>query len=304
MPIEDLGAQDAAPSGAASPGAPLAQPEVAEPKSIRDLLIILREPESHVAESIRSVRTSLQRHLASGLRGLLVLSPWGGDGKSTVCANLAASLSQLFIDVILVDADLRKPTLTRVFRAESRPGLSDCLERGIPVSEAIIETGVERLRFMPAGATLQNPADLLGRERLRTVVQDLQAQCQCLIFDTSPLTACGDALLIGAHVDRALMVINPKNWQGDAESRLRDLLQEHKIDVLGVVLNGTDEPEAGSGYGYGYGSAYGYGHAPDSSNPSGATRRTRHGGGRSGAHSGGGPLKRLWERLSGGRERE
>lgn len=301
MPIEDLGADGGASSGAPPAEAPTAQQEVAEPRSIRDLLIILREPDSHVAESIRSVRTGLQRYLASGLRGLLVLSPWGGDGKSTVCANLAASLSQLFIDVILVDADLRKPTLTRVFRADSHPGLSECLERGLPVAEAIMETGVDRLRFMPAGATAQNPADLLGRDRLRTVLQELQAQCQCLIIDTSPLTACGDALLIGSHVDRALMVINPKNWQGDAESRLRDLLQEHKVDVLGVVLNGTDDPDAGSGYGYGQ--AYGYGHAPEAGSPSGGSRRSRHGGSRGGAQSGG-PLKRLWERLSRGRERE
>lgn len=302
MPIEDLGAGDAVPAGAAPAEAPTAMPEVATPRGVRDLLIILREPDSHVAESIRSVRTGLQRYLAAGMRGLLILSPWGGDGKSTVCANLAASLSQLFIDVILVDADLRKPTLSRVFRAESHLGLSECLERGIPTSEAIMETGVDRLRFVPAGATAQNPADLLGRDRLRVVLQELQAQCQCLIVDTSPLTACGDALLIGAHIDRALMVINPKNWQGDAESRLRDLLQEHKVEVLGVVLNGTDDPDAGSGYGYGQ--AYGYGHAPESGDPSGASRRSRHGGSRGGAHSGGGPLKRLWERLSGGRERE
>lgn len=307
MSTEETGALEPSLPAAAGEERPEGAREVAGSGGIRDLLVILRAPDSHASESFRTVRTSLQRHLAAGVKALMILSPWGGDGKSSVCANLAASLSQLFIDVILVDADVRKPTLSKVFQTEGGPGLTDCLEHGVEVDQVIRETGVERLRFVPAGSTSMNPADLLGRDRLGTVLGELQSRCQCLIVDTSPLTACGDALLIGSHVDRALMVINPKNWQGDAEARVRDLLQEHKIEVLGVVLNATDDAAEG-GYGYGYGYGYGHGSAPSGEpgrNPgSGAARRSPHGAGR-GASSRGGPLQRLWQRLrSGGRERE
>jgi capsular exopolysaccharide synthesis family protein len=275
--------------------------EIAGAQGLHGLLVILRDPESPVAESIRSIRTGLQRHLAAGVNSLMVLSPWGGDGKSTVCANLAASLSQLFIDVILVDADLRKPTLSRVFGSEGRPGLTDCLEGTAVVSDVIQDTGVDRLRFVAAGSASRNPADLLGRDALVGILQELRTMCQCLIIDTSPLTACGDALLIGAQVNRAIMVINPKNWQGDAEARVRELLQEHGVEVLGIVLNATDDRAEGSSYGYGYG--YGYGQSRGSG--SGARGRSPEGTARGGTKTRGGILRKLWQRLwAGHRERE
>lgn len=277
----------------ASTGRPTGDEEIVGSEGIHGLLAILRDPDSPVAESIRSIRTGLQRHLASGVGGLMILSPWGGDGKSTVCANLAASLSQLFLEVILVDADLRKPTLTRVFKREGHPGLTDCLEGHCGVSEVLQETGVDRLTFVSAGTALANPADLLGRGNLAQILADLQSRCQCLILDTSPMTACGDALLIGAHVRQALMVINPKNWQGDAESRVRELLADHGVEVLGVILNGTDDQADGYGYGYGYG----YGQEAGKDSGLLAARPRQSGRGRGSARSRGGLLQGLWKRL-------
>ncbi|MGI5845160.1 MAG: tyrosine-protein kinase family protein [Candidatus Xenobium sp.] len=266
-------------------------------EGIHGLLAILRDPESPVAESIRSIRTGLQRHLAAGVNCLMVLSPWGGDGKSTVCANLAASLSQLFIEVILVDADLRKPTLTRVFQREGQLGLTDCLDGRSPVSDIIQSTGIDRLSFVPAGTALANPADLLGRGHLAQTLQDLQSRCQCLILDTSPLTACGDALLIGAQIRHALMVISPKNWQGDAESRVRELLADHGVEVLGVILNGMDDHSEGYGYGYGHG----YGQVPEGRkmkySAQFAARHGHSGRSRDSAKSRGGLLQGFWKRL-------
>lgn len=303
MSSEGKGAVGPPQAGASGEPTAEAVPEVAGPHGLRDLLVILREPDSPAAESLRLVRTSLQRHLATGTRGWMVLSPWSGDGKSMVCANLAASLSQLFLDVLLVDADLRKPTLTRVFRMEGKPGLTDCLEQRRTLDEVIQDTGVDRLRFVPAGASALNPADLLGRDLLGPLIQDLQSRCQCVLVDTSPLTACGDALLLGAHMPRALMVLNPKNWQGEAEARVRDLLKEHGVEIQGVVLNASDDAAEGSGYGYGYGYGYGNPGEPDSSSAAG--RRPASKAGPGSGSSRGGTLKRLWERLrGGGRERE
>ena len=300
MSTEEKRAAEPSPPTAAGEG-PGAAAETLGSEGIHGLLSVLREPDSPVAESVRLIRTSLQRHLASGLNSLMILSPWGGDGKSTVCANLAASLSKLFIEVILVDADLRKPTLSRVFRSEGRPGLTECLEGQAEVADVLQDTGVERLRFVAAGSASQNPADLLGRESLGAVLRDLQSRCQCLIMDTSPLTACGDALLIGAHVNKALMVINPRNWQGEAESRVRELLQEHGVEVLGVILNATEDSAPGYGYGYGYG----YGSEPGQGSGSSVTRRSRRKAAPGGAPSRGGFLSRLWQGLwAGRRERE
>lgn len=228
---------------------------------IEERLIILKEPNSMVAESYRSLRAALSRSLAKGKRKFMIVSSWGGEGKSMVSANLAVAFSQLLMDVVLIDGDLRRPTLSRVFEHDDKPGLMELLEHGGSVEGSIYPTQLDRLFVLPAGSSKANPGDLLGKGTFGDVMRELSLADRCIVLDTSPLSACSDALLMGAHADGAVMVVSPDKWQGEAEAHFAQDLEDHGIDVLGAVLNKADaaEQSPGSGYGYGYGYGKGYG---------------------------------------------
>ena len=228
---------------------------------IEERLILLKEPNSAIAESYRSLRAVLSRSLAKGKRSFTIVSSWGGEGKSMVSANLAVAFSQLFLDVILIDGDLRRPTLSRVFDAEGAPGLMNLLEDGGSADAMLVKTPIERLFVLPAGKSVANPGDLLGKGRFPDILKELLVGNRCLVIDTSPISACSDALLMGSHTDGAVMVVSPDKWQGEAEAHFAQDLEDNGIEALGVVLNTADpgEQTPGSGYGYGYGYGHGYG---------------------------------------------
>lgn len=238
--------------------------------SIVDRLILLKEPNSNVAESYRSLRAALSRSLAKGKRKFLVVSSWGGEGKSMVSANLAVAFSQLLMDVVLVDGDLRRPTLSRVFEREDDPGLMNLMERGGDSRKYVYETPVERLFILPAGSSDRNPGDLLGKGALKGILDDVAGEEVCVVLDTSPLSACSDALLMGQATDGAILVVSPEKWQGEAEIHFAQDLEDHGIECLGVVLNNADprEKTPGSEYGYGYGYGYGQYGEPKTKPPS------------------------------------
>ncbi len=231
--------------------------------SIKDRIILLKEPNSPVAESYRSLRAALSRNLVKGKRRFTIVSSWGGEGKSMVSANLAVGFSQLLIEVVLVDGDLRRPTLSRVFEQQNNKGLKELLAGEAGVADCLYSTPIERLSFLPAGLSNDNPADLLGTGRLKRILEEECLKDRCLVIDTSPLSACADALMIAAQTDGAIMVVSPEAWRGDAEAHYAADLEDHGIEVFGVVLNNADPSEQvpGSGYGdnYGYGYGYGYG---------------------------------------------
>lgn len=224
---------------------------------IESRLIILREPNSPVAESYRSLRATLSRSLAKGKKRFMVVSSWSGEGKSMVAANLAVALSQMLMDVILIDGDLRKPTVSRVFERADRPGVMDLLESGGEAGTHLCTTSVERLSLLPSGNSRANPGDLLGKGGFQRILEDPLLSDKCIVLDTSPLSACSDALLMGPGMDGALMVVSPTKWQGEPEAHFAQDLEEHGIEIIGAILNGADTSEQSSGASYGYG--YGYG---------------------------------------------
>lgn len=224
------------------------------------------ETNGPIAEAFRSLRANLSRQLAAGKRNICLVSSWPGDGKSMACANLAVSLGQLHLRVLLIDGDLRKPTLSRVFGLADRPGLTDALESASSAVPMIYETHLPQLQVLPRGLSEANPANLVGRSCLGEVLRSAQGAADCTIIDTPPLSACSDAFLLAAHCDLTLMVVSPKGWDGDVELRYKQQLAEHGVPLHGVILNGANEKER-YGYGYGYGSSkegYGnYGTSPE-----------------------------------------
>lgn len=178
-----------------------------------------------------------------------------------VTANLAVSLTQLMMDVVVIDGDLRRPTLSRVFEKESQPGVMELLEAGGDANKFVCDTPIERLFVLPAGKSAANPADLLGTGRFKSIVEALKCDDLAIVIDTSPVSACSDALLMAEHTDGAIMVVSPEKWQGEPEAHFAQDLEDHGVELLGAVMNNADYKEMmpGSGYGgYGqYGQGYG-----------------------------------------------
>ncbi|MBX3166745.1 MAG: CpsD/CapB family tyrosine-protein kinase [Candidatus Eremiobacteraeota bacterium] len=208
-----------------------------------DHIVVLQHPNSEIAECYRTLRATLSRHLSLGKKVICLVSTWSGDGKSMVCTNLAVTLTHLHLRVVLVDGDLRLPTISKVLGAEQAPGFTDFLEKGGNLEDYLVETVVPNLRLLPRGQSQENPANLLGRERLAEIFNKLRESADCVIVDTPPMTACSDAVLIGVQTDGVVIVVNPKSWDGDIEVRHKQQLVDHNIPVLGAVLNGAAETE-------------------------------------------------------------
>ncbi|MBS2034818.1 CpsD/CapB family tyrosine-protein kinase [bacterium] len=233
--------------------------------------VILSQPNGPVAEAYRSLRVALQRKMVSGQGAFTVASSFPGDGKSMVCSNLAIAMTQLHLRVLLIDADIRSPTLSKVFGARELPGLTNILEGSLRAEDSVHETELENLFFLPSGSSKDSPSNLLGREKFPSALAYFRNTYDCILVDTPPLSACSDTLLIGVHTDGAILVVNPKNWVGEVELRYKQQIDKHGIELLGTIINGAslkDSTHYGYGYGYGKGYGYGYGYAHGSTTSS------------------------------------
>lgn len=224
--------------------------EVPEP------IAVASDPNGPVAEAYRSLRVSLVKQLVLGRKVCAFVSAWPGDGKSMVCTNTAIALAQLHQKVLLIDGDLRRPTISRVFSAHKMAGIADDLDSLPETINLGYETQYPNAWVLPRGLSEKNPADLLAPDRLAKVFRSLRESYDVIIVDTPPLSACSDALLFGSQADGAVMVISPKGWDGEVELRFKQQLEDHAIPVWGAVLNGARGSES-HGYGYGYAQNYG-----------------------------------------------
>jgi succinoglycan biosynthesis transport protein ExoP len=209
--------------------------------------LVYSSPSSTAAEQFRTLVVNLMNQPEPPKR-ILVTSCWPGDGKSLVCANLAASLTKFHHKVDLVDGDMRRPHLTRALRQQDSIGIRECLERDIPVEEAFQSTGVDGLTFLPAGKGEANAAELLAKDERLTRLFESQEEGRILLVDSPPISVCSDALQLGALLDGVILVVNQANWDGKAEKEYVEDLLDHEIPILGIVLNRLTSQEISYGY--------------------------------------------------------
>lgn len=215
-------------------------------------LVVANEPRSPAAEAYRQIRTNIQ-FVAVGrqCQTMLVTSANAGDGKTTVTANLATTLAQSGKRVIVVDADLRRPTLADYFGGSDSRGLSNLIIRGREDLSFIQATPVPNLRIITAGRLPPNPAELLGSERMQEIIAWLREQADYVVFDSPPVLAVTDAAVLSQMVDTTLFVVSVGETRAsaikDAVQRLR-ALDSH---IAGTILNKFN-PQRSSGYYYYY----------------------------------------------------
>ncbi len=221
-------------------------------------------PKSAVSEAFRSLRTSLMFSTPEGMpRVLLFTSPSQGEGKTTAAANLATVLAQNGASVLLIDADLRRPSVHRDFSIPRSPGLTDAISRvstGTQPEHPVIHgSGVDGLSLMPAGHATPSPAELLSSNQLAKVLSDCRRIFDHVIVDAPPILGLADAVVASRMVDGVVLVA-AAGKTGKENFRISvQRLRQVQAPLLGVILNRVDleSPE------YSYYSAYYYNYEPD-----------------------------------------
>ena len=210
-------------------------------------LISLRDPRAPASEAYRTLRTNIQfSSLDKALHTLLATSTAPDEGKSTTLANLAVTMAQAEQRVILVDCDLRRPTLHTLFGLNNDAGLTSMIlsQDDVPPLQ---ETGVPGLRLLASGPLPPRPADILGSRRMEAVIARLRAEADIVLFDTPPVVAVTDAAVLATKVDGVLLVFQAGKTSRDRARRAREMLEKVKANIIGVVLNNA---EVDQGYGY------------------------------------------------------
>ncbi len=213
-------------------------------------------PKSSLAESIRFIRINL---LAAGMENtpssLLLTSANPKEGKSTVTNFVAASLAALGKKVIVIDTDLHKPMVHRIYDLKNNIGISSVLTGRKTLDEAIRESDIPGLSVLTSGPLPPNSAELLSSPQFRDVVAELKNRFDYVVFDSPPLMALGDALIISRVVDNLLLVVRPGLTDRVALRSIATQLQQMNAPLIGFVFNATPKKSAytrGGYYRYGY----------------------------------------------------
>lgn len=216
-------------------------------------LVVVNKPSSAVSEQFRTIRTNVQFSMVDEtLRTIVVTSAGPASGKSTVSANLAATFASKEKKVLLVDADLRKPTVHKIFKVRNNDGLTTLLtDRKANLEEMIYRTHSEGLYILTSGAIPPNPAELLSSKRMEEIKQEMLDYFDLIIFDMPPLLAVTDAQVMASKTDGVLFVIPKGQANKDEVFKAKDLLEKVQANVLGAVLNRVDKSDDSYYYYYG-----------------------------------------------------
>jgi non-specific protein-tyrosine kinase len=204
-----------------------------------EALVTVRHPRSPISEAFRSLRTNLQfAGVETPVRTLLVTSPSPSDGKTTVAANLASVIAQSGRNVVIVDADLRRPRIHKIFQLANRVGLTDQFIRTQDRFDGSIKsTEVANLHAITSGNLPPNPSELLSSGRMSEILKLLGNQFNTVIIDSPPTLLVTDAIVLAQRVDGVLLVVKPSVTKWASLRHAIEQLQHVKANLLGVVVN-------------------------------------------------------------------
>jgi capsular exopolysaccharide synthesis family protein len=227
---------------------------------LRRHLVTSEDPKSPVSESYRMIRTNILYSKADEpIKSILVSSPGPGEGKTTTVTNLAITFANLGKRTLLLDVDLRRPVVHRIFDIERDPGISHYLSSNTDNFESLInKTNIENLYVVPAGITPPNPSELLGSKRMTDLIVDLKTEWDMVLIDSPPITAVTDATMVSHEVDSLVLVVKAGNTIKESLIRALNSLKGLDIKLAGVVLNGVSKETSYDSYYYYYQYYYHY----------------------------------------------
>ncbi len=209
-----------------------------EGEGVDPRVITLNDPKSHISEQYRSIRTNINSLSPENpIRTFVITSSLRGEGKTVTAANLAMAFSQeVEKKTILIDADLRKPNIHRLYNMRKDPGLSDVLSGNMEVDRFLEKPAIENLYIIPAGRSPANPSELVGSARMKELIERLKEEFRWVIFDTAPILAVTDAGVLGNLVDGTLMIVKAGRTQAVDVERSYSLLLEANANPMASIL--------------------------------------------------------------------
>ncbi len=212
-----------------------------------------------VLESYRVLRSNVRfAAVDTPIHSLLITSTVPGEGKSVTAYNLAVAMALDGRNVILVDTDLRRPTMHEKAKVSQQPGLTNVLVGHTSLEDALKETNIPGLRVLPAGPLPPNPAELLNSQAMKQLHKALKDQADIVVFDSPPCLATADAQVMAAETDGVLYVIQFGEAKKSAVRHAVEMLRQARTRILGVVFNKIDLTAKRDAYYYGYYGYYGY----------------------------------------------
>lgn len=204
-----------------------------------DALITIRHPRSPTAEDYRTLRTNLRYAGIENPGGtLLVTSANPSEGKTTTAANLAVAIAQSGKRVILIDADMRRPSMHRLFNLDGSRGLSTLFLEDAPMLEEVLQpTDVPGLLVLPAGEQPPNPAEMLESKRMTNLLHELSKESDMIVLDSPPLLVVADANILASRCSGAILVVDSGRTRTEAARRVTEALTRSQVKILGIVLN-------------------------------------------------------------------
>ena len=220
--------------------------------------IVNGDTDDHIAqESIRQLRTNLRFvNVDTPPRSFIVTSAVPGEGKSTVSLSLARSLADAGSPVILIDADLRRPTVAKKLKLDAKVGLTQVLAGQVEIANAVHQLGDSNLFVLPAGRIPPNPSELLGSDKMRQLIKELSEEF-IVVVDVPPLLPVTDASLLSNSVDGVILVGSIGRSHREQMTEASSILKKVNANLFGLVLNRAPRKGLGNSYyGFGYASTY------------------------------------------------
>jgi len=220
--------------------------------TLKRRLLAHNSPKDPVAEQYRTIRTNIQfSNVDQDIKTIVLTSSGAEEGKSTTSSNLATVYAQQGLNVLLIDADLRKPTGHYTFRLENHIGLTNVLTRQSTLAQAVQESEIPHLSVLTSGPIPPNPSELLASAQMTELLKEMKQQFDMIIFDTPPILAVADAQILANQVDGTILVVSSGKTEKDAALKSKELLSNAQGKLLGVVLNNRKVEEGNYYYYYG-----------------------------------------------------
>lgn len=216
---------------------------------VLEKIISIRKPKSPISESYRGIRTSIEfSNLDKEMKVINVTSSMQGEGKSTVIANLAVNFANLEKKVLLLEGDLRNPSVHRMFNISNINGLTDILLNNKIFAECVHRTEVENLHILTCGAVPPNPSEILSSKKMKDFINELREYYDYIFIDAPPIGIVTDAGIISTYSDGCVFVVGSKQCDIEMAKIAKKRLEDVGANIIGAVLNKFEAE--GNGYNY------------------------------------------------------
>ena len=216
---------------------------------VLEKIISIRKPKSPISESYRGIRTSIEfSNLDKEMKVINVTSSMQSEGKSTVIANLAVSFANLEKKVLLLEGDLRNPSVHRMFNISNINGLTDILLKDKAFAECVHCTDVKNLHVLTCGAMPPNPSEILSSKKMKDFINELREYYDYIFIDAPPIGVVTDAGIISTYSDGCVFVVGSKQCDIEMAKIAKKRLEDVGANIIGAVLNKFEAE--GNGYNY------------------------------------------------------